>query len=66
MQVLSSLPLNPKIRRVSSTMPLIQGYSGKSVAKNIKTGMKKGQAQEQALAGALSAAQKAAKKAKKY
>lgn len=40
-------------------MPLKQGYSRKSVSKNIKTEMKRGRPQKQAVAIALSTARKA-------
>jgi hypothetical protein len=45
-------------------MPLIQGYSSKSISKNIKTEMKSGKGQKQSIAIALSVAKKAKKKAK--
>lgn len=46
-------------------MPLIKGYSKKSIEKNIATEMKAGKSQAQAVAIALSVAKEAKKKAKK-
>ena len=46
-------------------MPLIQGYSKKSVSANIKEEMKRGKPQKQAVAIALSIASEAKKKARK-
>lgn len=46
-------------------MPLIQGYSKKSVSANIREEMKRGKPQKQAVAIALSVASEAKKKAKK-
>ena len=43
-------------------MPLKQGYSAKTVSKNIKTEMKSGVKKDQAVAIALSVAEKARKK----
>lgn len=47
-------------------MPLIKGYSAKSISRNIKTELKSGRKQKQAIAIALSLARAAKKKAKKY
>lgn len=46
-------------------MPLIKGYSPKSVSKNIKREMKHGKSQKQSIAIALSVAEEAKKKRKK-
>lgn len=46
-------------------MPLIKGYSQRSIAKNIKTELKAGVSQKQAVAIALGTARTAAQKAKK-
>lgn len=46
-------------------MPLVKGYSKKSIEKNIATEMKAGKSQAQAVAIALSVAEEAKKKAKK-
>jgi hypothetical protein len=46
-------------------MPLKQGYSEKTIAKNIKTEMKSGKSNKQSVAIALDVARKAKKKAKK-
>ena len=46
-------------------MPLIKGYSKKSISKNIATEMAHGKPQKQAIAIALSTARKAKEKAKK-
>jgi hypothetical protein len=45
-------------------MPLVKGYSKKSVSKNVKTEMKSGKPQKQAVAIALNTARKAKKAAK--
>jgi len=46
-------------------MPLIKGYSKKSIAKNIKTEIKAGKSRKQAVAIALSVARETKKKRKK-
>lgn len=46
-------------------MPLIKGYSKKSVSKNIKTELKSGKSRRQSIAIALSVARKAKSKKKK-
>lgn len=46
-------------------MPLKQGYSRKSIGKNIKTEMGAGKPRKQAIAIALETARRAAKRAKK-
>ena len=43
-------------------MPLIKGYSRKSINKNIKTEMRSGKSRKQAVAIALSVAKKAKRK----
>lgn len=46
-------------------MPLIKGYSNRSVSENIRREMKAGKSQKQATAIALDVARKAKKRAKK-
>ena len=46
-------------------MPLIQGYSKKSIDKNIRTEMRAGKSRKQAVAIALSVAKKAKKRRRK-
>jgi|TARA_A100000172_G_C2956891_1_gene81072 hypothetical protein len=46
-------------------MPLIQGYSKKSIDKNIRTEMKSGKSRKQAVAIALSVARKVKRRRKR-
>lgn len=46
-------------------MPLIKGYSSKSISKNIRREMKAGKSRRQSVAIALSVARKAKKKVKR-
>ena len=46
-------------------MPLVQGYSKKSIDKNIRTEMRSGKSRKQAVAIALSVARKAKRKRKR-
>lgn len=46
-------------------MPLIKGYSQKSISKNIRTELKAGKPRKQAIAIALDVARKTKKKRKK-
>ena len=46
-------------------MPLIKGYSKKSIDKNIRTEMRSGKSRKQAVAIALSVAKKARKRRRK-
>jgi len=46
-------------------MPLIKGYSARSISKNIRTELKAGKSRKQAIAIALATARKAKKKRKK-
>jgi|TARA_R100000479_G_C6259308_1_gene155322 hypothetical protein len=46
-------------------MPLIQGYSKKSIDKNIRTEMRSGKSRKQAVAIALSVARKVKRKRRK-
>ena len=46
-------------------MPLIKGYSSKSISKNIRREMKAGKSRSQSVAIALSVARKAKKKVKR-
>lgn len=46
-------------------MPLIKGYSAKSISKNIRTEMRTGKPRKQAVAIAMATARKAKKKKKK-
>ena len=46
-------------------MPLIKGYSKKSIDKNIRTEMRSGKSRKQAVAIALSVAKKAKKRKRK-
>jgi hypothetical protein len=46
-------------------MPLIKGYSARSISKNIRTELKAGKPRKQAIAIALATARKVKKKRKK-
>ena len=46
-------------------MPLIKGYSARSISKNIKTELKVGKSRKQSIAIALATARKAKKRKKK-
>lgn len=46
-------------------MPLIKGYSSRSISKNIRTELKAGKSRKQSIAIALSTAKKAKRKRKK-
>ena len=46
-------------------MPLIKGYSSRSISKNIRTELKAGKSRKQAIAIDLSTAKKAKRKRKK-
>jgi hypothetical protein len=56
----------PYPRNIGDNMPLIKGYSKKSISKNISREMKAGRSRSQSVAIALSVARTAKKKAKKY
>jgi len=56
----------PYPRNIGDNMPLIKGYSKKSISKNISREMKAGISRSQSVAIALSVARTAKKKAKKY
>jgi hypothetical protein len=51
-----------KKKKKKKIMPLIKGYSKKSISKNIKTEMRSGKSRKQATAIALSVARKARKR----
>jgi len=46
-------------------MPLIKGYSARSISKNIRTELRAGKSRKQAIAIALATARKSKKKRKK-
>jgi hypothetical protein len=60
-----SLGSKNSTKRGEKIMPLIKGYSQKSISKNIAREIKSGYPREQAVAIALSTARTAAAKAKK-
>ena len=55
---------NRKMKRQETDMPMIKGYSQKSMSKNISREMKRGKPQKQAIAIAYSVARKAKKESR--
>jgi hypothetical protein len=59
-------PKYATLYKTGEIMPIIKGYSKKSISKNISREMKAGKSRSQSVAIALSVARIAKKKSKKY
>jgi hypothetical protein len=59
-------PKYATLYKTGEIMPIIKGYSKKSINKNISREMKAGKSRSQSVAIALSVARTAKKKSKKY